>query len=204
METFKKAISAGIMIGIGSTIYLICSNKIVGALLFSIALFVIFAFNLNLFTGKIGYIIENKNKPNCVLIWLGNLVGCLFCAVLIRIAKPEISEIALEMVNVKLSYGLVATIILSIFCGILMYIAAENYKNNNSEFGKQIGVFLCVPVFILCGFEHSIADMCYCIFAVNSFAMALQAFLFIIVVSVSNSLGAILFRCIAKIGTKTY
>ena len=63
-ETLKKAIAAGFMIGIGAVIYISCENKIAGALLFTVGLFAVCAFGMNLFTGKIGYIISNKNKPN--------------------------------------------------------------------------------------------------------------------------------------------
>lgn len=196
MDTLKKAAAAGFMIGIGAVIYLRCENKIVGALLFTIGLFAICAFGMNLFTGKIGYVISNKNKPNCLIIWLGNLIGAAVGMMLIRIAQPALHEKALELMNAKMELNVVSVIILAFFCGALMYIAVENYRANPHGIGKVIGLFLCVSVFILCGFEHSIADMCYAVLAVNGFETGLKYLLFLIEVTAGNSLGALAIRAV--------
>ena len=57
MKHLIKSILAGIMIGIGATTYLSLKNKIVGSILFTIGLFIILTKELNLYTGKIGYIV---------------------------------------------------------------------------------------------------------------------------------------------------
>ena len=196
METFKKALAAGFMIGIGAVVYLQCENKIVGAMLFTIGLFSICAFGMNLFTGKIGYVISNKNNPNCLIIWLGNLVGASVSMALIRIAKPVLHEKASELMDAKMGLNVFSAIILAFFCGVLMYIAVENYRSNPHGIGKVIGLFLCVSVFILCGFEHSIADMCYAALAVDSFVSGLKYLLFLVEVTVGNSLGALAVRAV--------
>lgn len=198
VDTFRKAVAAGIAIAIGGTIYMSCTNKIVGAVMFSVGLFCICSFGLNLFTGKIGYIIESKNKPNCFIIWLGNLTGCLIGGLSVRLAKPELKEAAEILVGKKLGLEWYKIIILGIFCGILMYIAVENYKINPSGFGKAIGIFLCVPTFILCGHEHSIADIFYFALGVSTWENLLKAVVFILLVSVSNGVGSIIFRYISK------
>ena len=73
------------------------------------------------------------------------------------------------------------TLIRAFFCGILMYVAVSVYKENNTP----LGIMFCIPVFILSGFEHSIADMCY--FAVAGYT--LPAVLFVAVVVVGNAIG---------------
>lgn len=198
LETLKKSIAAGLMIGVGATIYLSLENKIVGAIMFSIGLFAICAFGMYLFTGKIGYVIDNKNNPNCLLIWLGNLIGSVIGMTLIRIAKPQLCAVADEMVSAKLNQNIFATMILAFFCGILMYIAVENYRANQHGSIKIIGILMCVSTFILCGFEHSIADMCYCVLAISSAKEALNCLLFILLVSVFNGVGAITIRALTK------
>lgn len=197
METLKKAVAAGFMIGIGAVVYISCgNNKIAGALLFTVGLFAICAFGMNLFTGKIGYVVSNKNKPNCLVIWLGNLIGASFGMALIRIAKPSLHEAAKEMMTAKLQQSYIGIPILAFFCGVLMYIAVENYRANPHGIGKVIGLFLCVSVFILSGFEHSIADMCYAALAVENLTDVLQYLLFLIVVSGFNGIGALAVRWI--------
>lgn len=199
MKDIKKSISAGMMIGISSIIYLICPNKMLGAFLFAIGLFIICTFDMHLFTGKVGYIFENKNNPNCIKIWIGNLIGCLITIIPMRIAKGEISLIAYDMIQKKLDNNFMSIIILSVFCGMLMYIAVENFQHNENNFAKIIGLFLCVSSFIICGFEHSIANMCYCIFSINSLSLAINSFIFILIVSVANGVGANLCRYMTNI-----
>lgn len=193
-ETLKKAVAAGFMIGIGAVIYISCENKIAGALLFTVGLFAVCAFGMNLFTGKIGYVISNKNKPNCIVIWLGNFLGAIAGMALVRIAKPSLHTAAREMMSAKLQQSYIGISILAFFCGVLMYLAVENYRANPHGFGKAAGLFLCVSVFILCGFEHSIADMCYAVLAVESFGEALRYLFFLVVVSVFNGAGALAVR----------
>ena len=198
METFRKAAAAGVSISIGATVYLACESRLLGAMLFTIGLFVICAFGLNLFTGKIGYVLENRNHPNCLVIWLGNFVGCAAASGLIRLAKPGLFDTASKLVAAKLSLSWYSVLSLGFFCGILMYLAVENYRSNPNDFGKVTGLFLCVSVFILCGFEHSIADMCYCVFGISSWKELPQIFLFLVAVSLANSLGSLTVRALTK------
>ena len=59
------------------------------------------------------------------------------------------------------------------------------YKKKQS----YLGAFICVPVFILAGSEHSIADMYYfCAAGVFS----LDALFFIILVAIGNAIGGII------------
>ena len=198
IDVLRKAVAAGFAISIGATVYLVSENKVAGALLFSVGLFAICSFGMNLFTGKIGYVLDNKNHPNCLVIWLGNLLGCIIGSGLIRLAKPGLHLTAAEMLSAKLSLDWPSVLILGFFCGVLMYIAVENFRAWSHGFGKVIGLFLCVSVFILCGFEHSIADMCYCVFGISSVGELPQILLFLLMVSAANSAGAIAARFATK------
>lgn len=128
------------------------------------------------------------------MIWIGNLIGAFVSMTAVRIAKPSLHTAAKEMMDAKLSQNWLGIPILAFFCGVLMYAAVENYRSNPHGFGKTAGLFLCVSAFILCGFEHSIADMCYAALAVESLFDFGQYMLFLIVVSVFNGLGALAIR----------
>ena len=198
IENLKKSIAAGMMICVGAAIYLALDNKVVGAFMFSIGLFTICFFGMNLFTGKVGYVISSRNDPNVLIVWLGNLIGCVVSAALIRIAKPGFVETAAGMMEKKFAQTAPQTIILAFFCGILMYVAVENYRANKNDVAKIMGILLCVPTFILCGFEHSIADMCYAAFAVTSVSDALRSLVYVLLVSVSNAAGALTVRYLTQ------
>ena len=77
MKDFIKSVLAGIMIGIGGTIYLSIDNKVVGASLFGIGLFMIVIYGFNLYTGKIGYLVDNFNFKYIkmlVITLIGNFI----------------------------------------------------------------------------------------------------------------------------------
>lgn len=166
-KEFVSAMIAGIMISIGGTVYLSVNDPVTGSMLFAIGLFTIVVYQLNLFTGKIGYLILTPLNDMLnyigllVITWVGNFIGAdLYCRCLYYI-KPELDLKATVLCNAKLNQPFWTTIILAIFCGLLMYIAVDNFKNSSSNIGKYIGVFVCVSVFILCKFEHCVADMFY-------------------------------------------
>ena len=191
MQTLKKSFAAGMMIAVGAAVYLSCENKIVGSLLFSLGLFAICSFGMFLFTGKIGYIIETKNKPNCLMIWIGNLLGSIVASLIIRIGKPSLHTAAANLVANKLELNLMSAMLLAFMCGILMYLAVDNFVKRPHTISGIVGIFLCVSVFILSGFEHSIADMNYFVLGITSLQEVGQCFLFLIAVSVFNGLGSL-------------
>lgn len=165
MKHLIKSILAGIMIGIGATTYLSLENKIVGSILFSIGLFIILTKELNLFTGKIGYIFNNglAYLKEVFITLIGNFIGTFSVGCILgftRIANLVSTE-AERICTIKLNDDIISIFILSIFCGILMYLAVNGYKEAKDNFAKYAGVFLGVSVFILCGFEHCVANMYY-------------------------------------------
>ena len=152
----------GLLIVIGCTAYLKVENNIVGSLLFSIALLTICYRNYNLFTGKIGYIIDkNINFKGILRILLGNIIGVLIFGLLLSYSDPKLKFMSLQLIKNKLKNSNIEVIIKSFFCGIIMFIAVDGFK----KFKTPLFVFLSVVVFILCGFEHSIANLGYFILA---------------------------------------
>lgn len=192
ISVLLKGICAGIMIGIGGTIYLSIANQVVGAILFAIGLLTICVYKMNLYTGMIGYILENKfgYLKTLTFTLLGNLLGTIITALLIlntRIANISIR--ARQMTIIKISDNYLSIFILSVFCGILMYIAVNNFKKGEDSIIKYLSIFICVVVFILCGFEHCIANMYYISLAKAwSFKSAISMLFMIF----GNSVGAII------------
>lgn len=189
----RKSVCAGILISIGAIVKLQCANAVVGAIMFSIGLFFILSMQMYLFTGKIGYITKD-NWLIYPIIWFGNLVGCVISAILIRLANPNINMIAREVMYQRFDMDFLSISILAFFCGIIMYLAVENYFSSKSDISRVFGVIIGVAVFILCGFEHSIADMAYLSIAFNDFDEAIKSMVFILNVTAFNAIGSIIFR----------
>lgn len=192
LDFFIKGLYAGIMIGIGGVAYLAIPNKMVGSFIFSIGLLTVCMYSLNLYTGKIGYILVNKLSyvVELLISLLGNFVGTFLVGNLMRLTRyTNLIETAKEIVNIKLNDSVLSILVLSIFCGIIMYIAVNNYKKENSDIGKYIIILMGVMAFILCGFEHCVANMFY--FSIAG-VWNLKVFLYLLVMILGNSLGSIL------------
>lgn len=165
MKILFKSFLAGIMIAIGGTVFLSIENKVIGASLFSIGLFGVLIYNLNLYTGKIGYLITDLNLKyikELIITLIGNFIGACSVGFILRYTRiyDKIYEKSLILANTKLNDNILSIFILSIFCGLLMYYAVNGFKKQ-TDFGKYLVVYLGVAVFILCGFEHCIANMYY-------------------------------------------
>lgn len=174
-----KSINAGICVSIGCKIYLSCENKYIGALLFSIGLIAILILDFNLFTGKVCYISSYEDILNLKTILIGNAIGCI----LFGITSP--TEAARTLCLLKLQNNLFDIFIKAFYCNILIYIAVESYKRKNT----LLPTLLCIPVFILSGYEHSIADITYFVMA-KSFSF--ESLLFILIVIFGNFTSGIL------------
>ena len=200
LKILLRAVLAGVMISIGGTIYLMLDRSSLGAFLFSIGLFMICVNGYNLYTGKIGYIIDNKLSyaVELLLTLIGNLIGTVGCGYLLSLSRigSKLKEQASVICKIKLDDNLLSIFILAIFCGILMYLAVDLFKRLN-DFGKYVAVFICVTVFILCGFEHCVANMYY-FSAANMWDWKTILYVFIMVLG--NSTGSILLALGNKYG----
>jgi formate/nitrite transporter FocA (FNT family) len=194
---FLKAAAAGITIGIGGTVYLTLENKVIGAVLFGVGLYTIVLNGLFLYTGKVGYLISAKDKKAYILqlifTWLGNLAGTALAAAAISATRiRNLGRTAEVICKTKLADTPHSILILAVFCGILMYVAVDGFR----EKGNPLILFFCVTVFILCGFEHCIANMFY--FSLAG-AWSLRAVIYLLLMTLGNSVGGILLPLVKKV-----
>lgn len=184
MQTFIKAVYAGFMIGIGGIVFLSIENKILASMFFSFGLTTIVVQKLNLYTGKIGFVKSWKEMPDMIIIIAGNFFGTFIASTLARAAHLNISSV--ELVGKKLDNSLLHIFLLSIFCGVMMYLAIDGYAKT-----KNIVLIIApVMIFILSGFEHSIADMFYFNLAG---AYSVKSVAYITAMLVGNGIGAKIF-----------
>lgn len=188
-KDFTEGVSAGICISLGCAVFLgLALSKFLGAVLFAVALLCICYKGYNLYTGRIGFIPEKHDKAAVSALLsglLGNTVAVVLFGLLIRYAVPSSGEYAYEICSAKLSQNWGQTFIRGLFCGILMYLAVSIYRDKKTV----IAIVFCIPAFILSGFEHSIADICY--FAASGIVSA-EAFGFLCTVIAGNTVGAVI------------
>ena len=185
---------AGVLIALGGAVYLACIDaelpygRYIGAFFFSLALVCICLRGYALYTGKIGLLPEKHKKEDIsvlLLCLLGNLIGTVVCGYLIAWIMPALKETALTLCEGKLGQGYGFGFLRGVFCGILVFLSVDIYRNHRTT----IGILLCIPAFILSGFEHSIANMFY--FAASGIVSG-EAFLYLLMIILGNSVGGLL------------
>lgn len=202
LNNIKLSILSGLMIAVGGTIYLSCIAKgwtPFGAVLFAAGLYTICVYGFNLYTGKVGYIAYNFKDVNyigfVILILVFNLITTYLLGIVCAYAFPAIVEPAKKIYEAKLAAPLLRLLITGIFCGLLMFLAVDTWKK-----GSPFGCFIYIPVFIISGFDHSIANSFYNGVA-NGFADAftMQNALVVITVVIGNAIGGMLVPMMTRV-----
>ena len=152
LELINKSIGAAILIALGDFALLKLGNPI-GPVIFAFGLLGVCYMGQNLFTGKCGFLIEDKIKIlDLLTILIANLIaGYLMGLAFSLIDKDVVSAAALKISTWDIS---LAFFIKSILCGIIMYIAVYMYRKNT-----PLGIIFGIPLFIFCGFQHCIANV---------------------------------------------
>lgn len=205
-----KSFLAGFAISLGGWLSLRAkfdySSSLFSCFIFSFGLILICNFDFFLYTGKICYVFDKSEEKvtdrivRMLLILVGNYLGCLFVGLLLRgLYLDSYIELfkGLDLsVIAKIQYPWYKVIGVSFFCGLLVYVAVEGFKNIQNNFGKYVVLVLAIGGFILAGFEHSIANMFY--FCLNS-SFGLDAFLFLILCVIGNSIGGVFIPLLKKL-----
>jgi nitrite transporter NirC len=177
-----KSIFAGILVGLGGIVYLTVENKYVGSFLFSFALMTILIQGLYLYTGKVGYANSKETWCQLPIILVGNYIGTFLMAFAAKqLPRGYDGD---SVIFTKMSNSTVSVWILSILCGMLMYLAVDNYRKSN----QFLLVIVPVMIFILVGCEHSIADMFF--INLKNDPLELRHIGFLLTTIVGNGIGA--------------
>lgn len=190
-----KSIYAGVLISLGGTVYLACDNRYVGATLFSVALLCICYRGDALYTGKVCYIpVERSGKyvVDVLDALLGNLITTIIFGQFVARANPSLHDVAQAVCAAKMQQSFVQTFFRSFFCGVLIYLAVDIFKKHKTT----LAILFCVPVFILSGWEHSIADSFY-ISCADAYSFGSGIFLLIVIVG--NAVGGMLIPALQEI-----
>ena len=166
------------MISIGAVTYM-NAPPLIGAFMFSIGILTIFQLSLYLFTGLVPYMNKLREIPFTLTVLLGNVIGCCLMFLL-----P--SQEASQILDNKLNDSYLVMFVSAMLCNVMIYIAVEAKKRKNT-----ILIILAIASFILCGFNHSIANVC---FVISSRVFTLDAAILVLISVVGNAVGGMLFR----------
>lgn len=153
----REALFSGLLIGLGAAGYLALGG-ILGAVIFAFGLVSIVLAKTPLYTGKAGVM---NNIWRLLEIWFWNVIGCILIGLLVKATGGESLDRARTIVEGRIQMGVLKSFLKAVGCGMIIDIAVYLYRKTDSILPVLFGV----PLFILCGFYHSIADITYLVAA---------------------------------------
>ena len=182
-KMFLLAVLAGAFIGLGGvgattaavSIPAASVGKLVGACIFPGGLTMVLLAGSELFTGNCLLTIPLLEKEisvggmlkNWSIVYLGNFVGGLLVAAGMVFSHQfslfgngmAVSAMSTAASKCTMSFG--DAFIKGIFCNFLVCLAVWVAFAAKDVAGKVIGLFFPIMIFVVCGFEHSVANMYY-------------------------------------------
>jgi len=216
---FVSSLTAGMFIAFGAfTCYSVGAplelagspvTRTVMALTFAVALSLVIADGAELFTGNCFVLTAASFKKSIswgdnlrlgIVAYLGNFIGMLLSAFLFQLSgatKGPIGELFASTSAVKMAYPPVELLVRGIFCNILVCLAVWSSIKLKSEAAKLMMALWCVFAFMICGFEHSIANMgilALGLLNAGTHAVSIGGYFYNLILStIGNIIGAILF-----------
>lgn len=188
-QSILKALLAGVLIGFGAYVYvsLFHDNRFLGACLFSLGLISVFHLQADLYTGKIGQFSRIKVKPLAIML-LFNFIGIAILATTVW-GNNQLVEKCTEIASKKTSISIPTALIMAILCGMIIQLAVDIKKEG------PIATIMCIMLFILCGFEHCVANIFY---FVGSSVFKWEYIIYTIIYVIGNSCGGIVMRVLIE------
>lgn len=178
---FLQGTMAGLFIGLGVIAATTVSHSVHNASLVRLLSGAIIPFGLimamltggELFTGNCLMIIAvvKKRIPfrsmlrNLTILYLGNSTGAVLLAFgyvatgLLNYSDGSLIIFFVDQAIKKCSLSFTEALILSIFCNILVCTAVMISLSANDVSGRAIGAYVPISIFVISGFEHSIANL---------------------------------------------
>ena len=197
-KLIRSSILAGFTIGCGGFGYLASGiqaeafGPLFGSILFSFGLMTVVSYKLSLYTGTAGFIKKNE-LGKLFLILGGNIIGCFIMGMVSRLSPMDIQAAAEKVLRLRIERGPLFCGLLGIPCGFMMTTSVTFARRQN-----YIPLLLAVPLFIVCGFTHCVADAFYYSSVPFEFIKdhAFQTLIVYVSIVLGNLLGCNLFRIV--------
>ena len=159
VTTCRQSLFAGLLIGLAACGFLALGG-LPGAIIFAFGLVCVVLSGVPLYTGRAGIM---NDIGGLAAIWLFNVLGCVLLGLLVMSLGGEMAERAQGIVAGRLAQGPWRSFHRGVGCGLIIDVAVWLYRSK----GSVLPVLFGVPLFIVCGFYHSIADVVYIVAAGN-------------------------------------
>ena len=191
--------------------------KLLGALVFPVGLTLVLCVGTELFTGNSLLAIPLLEKKitlggmlkNWSLVYLGNLIGSLIMAVLAVYSNlpamygGNLANVMVSAAVSKCTLTFGEALMRGILCNVLVCLAVWVSFAADEQAGKILGLYLPTMLFVLCGFEHCVANMYFIpagMMASSHFSIAAEGVSFasflihnLIPVTIGNVIGGAIF-----------
>lgn len=156
MKNFTlMSIFAGLLIGTGGLVYLRVGG-VAGAVLFAFGLLCVVMCGAQLFTGKSGFL-PYKDFPKLIAMIALNAVGCAIAAFIASYCSSDTLVANLQtIIDARLTASWHKIVVTSVGTGMIMTLAVYGARQKH-----YLPLLFGVPVFILCGLPHCVADAFY-------------------------------------------
>lgn len=149
-------------------------GKLIQGLVFSSGLIMVVLGSAELFTGNILMLTAIFNRQitakqllrNWGLVYFGNFLGSVFIAGTATLAglfnaNATLSAATIAAATTKGSLDFLTALTLGLLCNFLVCLAVWLAFSATTTSGKVLSIVFPIMLFIVCGFEHSIANMYY-------------------------------------------
>lgn len=150
-------------------------SKLVGALVFPAGLAMVVLCGAELFTGNSLMVMPLLSREisisgmlkNWLFVYIGNFIGSVFIALIavyshtFSLFDGALAQSAVSAAAAKAQLGFCDAFLRGILCNVLVCLAVWMSMGAQSAGGKLAALYLPIMLFVLCGFEHSIANMYY-------------------------------------------
>jgi formate/nitrite transporter FocA (FNT family) len=155
-EFLSMSVFAGLLIGIAGLVFLHVGG-LGGAVLFAFGLMSVSLCKAQLFTGKAGYL-PYKESLQLLPMVVANAVGCLLTAYIASYSTEDV-DVATNLATIMAAREAASwdmLVVTSIGTGVIVTLALYGSRK-----GNYLPLLYGVPVFIMCGLPHCIADAFY-------------------------------------------
>lgn len=183
LRAFLLAILAGALIAFAGaatntaahTAASVGAVRLICGLIFPFGLGIVVLMGAELFTGNCLIAISVLEKQataagmlkNWCVVYLGNALGSVLVAAACAFTgQMDYSSGGLALFTMKLAAGKCAlsfpnALVMGIACNVLVCLGVLCAMTARDTTGKLLGAYIPVALFVLCGFEHSVANMFY-------------------------------------------